>query len=236
MKGFLAALGILAAVIVAAITFFRLNFYDIHVRYRLTLEVQDGDQIKTGSSVIDASYDMQPDWSPSGPSTYLNDLVGYAPTVDLGKKGTLFLTFENITRTPDNILARNKQFFCTMDDIWCLPFAAYARPGTGIATGIGPAFSKRKVALEELLRKSGPRDVPFSVLPRLGRLLDINDPLTLVPVSPYDLAASFGPGVELKRVTLQLTNDPVTPPPESWPQWLSEKRQMSGQLRGYHND
>jgi hypothetical protein len=77
--------------------------------------------------------------------------------------------------------------------------------------------------------------VPFAVLPRFGRFLDISNPLTLVPVSPYDLAASFG-GVELKRVVLQLTDDPITPPPENWPQWLKEKGQMAGKLRGYPND
>jgi hypothetical protein len=38
-----------------------------------------------------------------------------------------------------------------------------------------------------------------------------------MPVSPYDLAASFGPGVELKRVTLELTDDPITPMPEYGP-------------------
>jgi hypothetical protein len=27
--------------------------------------VQDGDQIKTGSGVIDVSYNIEPDWSPS---------------------------------------------------------------------------------------------------------------------------------------------------------------------------
>ena len=148
----------------------------------------------------------------------------------------LFLTFEDVPRTPNSIRARNSQFFCASDDMWCLPFAAYGEPGTGVATGVGPAFSKQKAALTELLRKSGPRDVSFVVLPRLGRFLNINDPLTLVPVSPYDLAASFGPGVELKRVILQLTDDPVTRPPEIWPQWLKEKGQMRGKLRGYQND
>ena len=235
MKGCLIALGILVGLVVLVVGFWNLNFYDVHVRYRLTVEVQDGDQIKTGSSVIDAPYGMQPDWSPSGPGALLR-FVGYAPTVDLGEKGMLFLTFEDVPRTPNSIRARNSQFFCASDDMWCLPFAAYGEPGTGVATGVGPAFSKQKAALTELLRKSGPRDVSFVVLPRLGRFLNINDPLTLVPVSPYDLAASFGPGVELKRVILQLTDDPVTRPPEIWPQWLKEKGQMRGKLKGYQND
>jgi hypothetical protein len=71
MKGcLLGVLGIPAALVVIAIAIFWLNFYDVHVRYRLTVEVQDGDQIRTGSSVIDASYNVEPDWSPSGPHTY----------------------------------------------------------------------------------------------------------------------------------------------------------------------
>jgi hypothetical protein len=205
--------------VILVVALFWFNYYDLHVRYRLTVEVQDGDQIKIGSSVIDASYDIDPGWIWEGPSTDLRSFVGYAATVDLGKKGMLFLTFESIPRTPDNIRARDKQFFCPMADIWCLPFAAYSKPGTGIDT----AHDKRKLALHELLRQSGPRDVPFAVLPRLGRFRDLNEPLSLTPVSPYDLAASFGPGVELKRVILQLTNDPVTPPPAVWPQWLTKK-------------
>jgi hypothetical protein len=65
--------------------------------------------------------------------------------------------------------------------------------------------------------------------------MDINDPNTLVPVSPNDLAASFGPGVELKRVILQLTDDPITPQPENWPKWLKVKHQNT-EFRGYEKD
>jgi hypothetical protein len=93
-KGCLVALGIPVGLVSLVIVILWINFYDIHVRYRLTVEVKDGDQIKTGSSVIDAAYDMQPDWTWSGPHTYDPRVVGYAPTVDLGEKGLLFLTFD----------------------------------------------------------------------------------------------------------------------------------------------
>jgi hypothetical protein len=219
MRGCLIALGIPVGLVVLVVALFWLNYYDVHVRYRLTVEVQDGDQIKTGSSVIDASYDIDPGWIWEGPNTHLSSFVGYAPTVDLGGKGMLFLTFVNATRTPDQIRAGNKQFFCAMDDMWCLPFAAYGKPGTGINTN----RDNRKAALDQLLRQKGPHDVPFAVLPELARFLDINDPLTLAPVSPDDLAAGFGQGVELKRVILELTHEPVTPSPAIWPQWLTEK-------------
>jgi hypothetical protein len=118
MKGCLVALGILGGLIVVVIGLFWGSFYDIHVRDRLTVELQDGDQTKTGSSVIDVAYNIEPDWMWSGPNTHLSSFDGYAPTVDLGERGMIFLTFENIPLTADNIRARNKQFFCAMDDMW----------------------------------------------------------------------------------------------------------------------
>ncbi|MDI3561135.1 hypothetical protein [Bradyrhizobium sp. Arg816] len=44
---------------ILGVGFFRLNFYDIHVRYRLMVEFQDGDQVKTGSSTtqMEVSWD-----------------------------------------------------------------------------------------------------------------------------------------------------------------------------------
>jgi hypothetical protein len=229
MKGCLVAIGILAGLVIAVIAFFRFSFYDIHVRYRLTVEVQDGDQVKTGSSVIDVLYNMEPDWSPSGPHTYDPRIVGYAPTVDLGERGLLFLTFDK-TRTPLYTRERSKQTPCRFGVIGCLPFAAYSK------SGIWDDSREMKARFSELLHQSGPRDVPIAMLPKLARFLNINDPLSLAPVSPDDLAASFGPGVELKRVTLQLTDGPLTPPPEIWPQWLKEKDRWRGTLRGYQND
>jgi hypothetical protein len=100
---------------------------------------------------------------------------------------------------------------------------------------IGLSYSQQKEALHQLLRQSGPRNVPFVILPKFVRFRDINDPRTLVRVSPYDLAKSFGPGVSLKRVTLQLTDDPVTRPPQGWPHWLTIRRQNT-EFRGYESD
>lgn len=39
---------------------------------------------------------------------------------------------------------------------------------------------------------------------------DITDPTTVNQVDPTNLAATFGPGVSLKRITLQITDEPVT--------------------------
>jgi len=53
-------------------------------------------------------------------------------------------------------------------------------------------------------------ELPFRVLPVLATLDDINDPTSLRLVNPEDLAAHFGPQTSLKRVTIEITNDPIT--------------------------
>ncbi len=46
--------------------------------------------------------------------------------------------------------------------------------------------------------------------PMLVTFTDINDPKTVKKVDPKNLAATFGTGVFLKRITLEITNKPVT--------------------------
>jgi hypothetical protein len=215
-KGCLIALGIPLGLVILLVTLVWLNYYALHVRYRLTVEVQDGDQVKSGSSVIDASYYIDPGWIWEGPHNYFGEVLGYAPTVDLGEKGMLFLTFDQ-TQTPEQMRERGKQNRCSFGVIGCLPFAAYNK------SGVWQDDRERNAILKEMARQIGPRDVPLAMLPRLGRFRDMSEPLSLTLVSPYDLAASFGPGVELRRVILQITNDSVTPPPAAWPQWLTKK-------------
>lgn len=143
-------------------------------------------------------------------------IVGYAPTVDLGEKGLLFLTFDQ-TRSPFYERERRRQTPCQFGVIGCLPFAAYDK------SGIWSNANEERSRFRELLRQSGPRDVPIAMLPKFARFRDINEPLSLMPASPENLGASLGPSVQLSRVILQLTDDPVAPQPAIWPQWLVEQ-------------
>jgi hypothetical protein len=54
------------------------------------------------------------------------------------------------------------------------------------------------------------RDLPRQNYPLLVTFTDINDPKTVQKVDPDNLAATFGPGVSLKRMTLEITDEPVT--------------------------
>ena len=81
----------------------------------------------------------------------------------------------------------------------------------------GPWFPKpnakpRGEWLAEIPQMAGqpPVTVPKECLPLMVTFGDITDPKTVQRVDPDDLAASFGPGVSLKAVTLAVTDEPVT--------------------------
>lgn len=59
-------------------------------------------------------------------------------------------------------------------------------------------------------RAAGVIVVPEYQYPLMVTFADIADPASMKLVEPDDLAASFGPGVRLKSVTLEVTDKPVT--------------------------
>ena len=54
------------------------------------------------------------------------------------------------------------------------------------------------------------RCAAFGALPLLVTFTDIKDPTTVKKVDPDNLAATFGPGVSLKSITLEITDETVT--------------------------
>ena len=80
------------------------------------------------------------------------------------------------------------------------------------------AYDKNQVGsvFEENMRfivaqKGGPAvPLPKESWPLLVTFDDVSDSKTVRQVDPDDLAASFGPGVSLKNLTLEITGDPVT--------------------------
>lgn len=63
---------------------------------------------------------------------------------------------------------------------------------------------------EQLSQMRSRKTVPLDSYPLLVTFNDINDPKTVKKVDPNNLAATFGPGVRLKTITLKITDEPVT--------------------------
>jgi hypothetical protein len=70
-------------------------------------------------------------------------------------------------------------------------------------------------------RAAGVITLPDYQYPMLVTFGDIADPASVALVDPANLAASFGPGVRLKAVTLEVTDEAVTEPTlDKWLGWL----------------
>jgi hypothetical protein len=92
----------------------------------------------------------------------------------------------------------------------------------------------------ELPPQGWPEKLPvpaFDGYPMLVTFGDLADPTSVARVDPDDLAASFGAGVRLKRITVELTDDPVTTGIEERLGWLSEypEPRLDPEYRGSTN-
>lgn len=157
-------------------------------RYRVTVEVQTPQGVRSGSSVWETKS-----WEGSGiPDTAIRSKVsGEAVAVDL-PGGTVFALLRGADMNVDyasGVVAGHVR--------------KYPPPGFSATKDwkeIDRAIAKQKPAFELY-----PDEYPLLV-----RFRDINDPASVEKVDPSNLAASFGPGVSLKRITIAVTNDGVT--------------------------
>lgn len=69
--------------------------------------------------------------------------------------------------------------------------------------------------LPKVARFRGTREVSPKNYPALIAFRDLNDPKTMLRLVPNQLATTFGPGVSLKRITLEITDENVTRRPIS---------------------
>lgn len=175
-------------------------------RYRLTVEVETPEGLRSGSSVIEVRQRMvRPGSNPAGMAVERR-IRGEAVAVDLPGGGTLFA----LLRSDNNV-----------------DWASYVMQTIAPRTQ-GEDFRQQ---LDDMLALEGeivlPRMFPpaghleeRSAYPMLVTFGDIDDPTSVALVDPDDLAATFGEGVSLKRITVQITDDPVTTGIEERLGWL----------------
>jgi hypothetical protein len=152
------------------------------VRYKMTVEVETPDGPKSGSAVREVRY--RPDrggWFPLGESRARYSLDGEAVAVDLGPGRTLFALLSSAPGDSD-----------------------YARRIPDRMMGSVKGGPPRSEAVT-IWPPAHPEGVPLLV-----RFRDPNDSKSVEIVRPEALGASFGPGVSLKRISVQATGEPVT--------------------------
>ena len=183
------------------------------LRYEITVEVEADGQIYTGSSVHEVTLRRQPQLLSAPPVS--GDFKGEAVTVDIANRGTLFV-----------LLTGSR---CCQHE----PFSeehGYGPDARGFVREVFNVRASSAQAVRSLPFRQIDADVPFNQLPRMVRFEDIGDPLSVTLVNPYDLAASFGEGVELRRVHVRTTGARVTTGIDDRLPWLASRR--SGYLDG----
>lgn len=164
-------------------------------RYKMTVEVETPQGLTSGSAVREIVYTKQAIKLPDMAAVTATQR-GEAVVVDLPNRKVLFA-----------LLSTNG--YETLQ-------AAF---GDDSPATLDAARSDGRVV--ELRPK--PNSIPGqSGYPLMVTFRDIADPASVERVDPANLAASFGPSVTLKRITVEITSDPVTTGIKKRLGWLSK--------------
>lgn len=160
----------------------------VRVNYRLTLEVETPEGPRTGGGVIAMYYGLVPQlWATQGVDS---GVQGEAVAVDLGPRGTMFALLTGRTRdgTPGWPEAHHMLTKVMAPELWA------------------PGKMPDRERVSRVGQMSGTREVPAEFIPFLVRFRDEKDPKSVEAVDPANLAASFGPGVMLSGVTIEMVS------------------------------
>ena len=173
-------------------------------RYRLTVEVDTPEGPRSGSSVIEVETIDRGKGFPGPEAGGLRQYAsGEAVVVDLPGGQTLFAVLKGDGPKAFNFPEATP--FRIFD-----PYKKY---------GDDPDYERRH---KVVAHGKGRHVLARAHYPLLVRFRDIRDPKTVERVDPDDLTASFGPGVKLKHITVEITDDPVTTGMQKRLPWLPQ--------------
>jgi hypothetical protein len=181
------------------------------LRSRLTLVVETPEGERSGSSVTEETISFPGGLTKAQGYAIRSTLVGEVVVVDLGSRELLFATFETQQR-----LAQGGM------DAYNAALALFPQEAfRGNYREDMSYVDKYAAYLDEVNRRKPKGELPLKNLPVLVRFRDPNDPTSVELVDRLNLAASFGPGVTLKRAFIEITDDPITKGIEARLPWLA---------------
>jgi hypothetical protein len=194
-------------------------------RYRLTVEVNTPEGVRNGSSVIEVTTHVASQNAFPDRGQVSHRARGEAVAVDLPGGRTLFA----LLRSEDEVDWPGMVMFLLAPDS--------AKIGT-------EGFLER---YDAMLANHSVIELPAtfpdvghirnrSAYPMLVTFGDLADPASVALVDPDDLAASLGPGVALRRITVQMTDDPVTTGIQQRLEWIGHIQEMDLSLQDFPPD
>ncbi|NCC53791.1 MAG: hypothetical protein EOM20_21655 [Spartobacteria bacterium] len=175
-------------------------------RYKMTVEVETPEGVKTGSAVREVTIEEYTPVIVDIPETanLRTKVRGEAVVVDLGERGTLFA-----------IMDYNGAYRVIFDLFKGPPFM----------TPEGREYYKSLIGTEAVIP---PEKYPMYA--PLVTFTDMDDPKSVEAVEPGNLEEPFGEGVKLQGITVELTDQPVTWGIEEMLPWLPSRKTMKGYI------
>lgn len=181
-------------------------------RYLLTVEVDTPEGLKTGSSVIEVRQSMGRSADTGFGEIIMRRVYGEAVSVDLPGRRKLFA----LLRSEDQA-------------DWAGSVMQYVAPKVE-SESLNEKFDNMRMieGERELPRHWHPSagGLRLSAYPMLVTFGDLFDPTSVAELDSDDLADTFGEGVSLKRITVQMTDDPVTTGIVKQLEWLDNHRRQ----------
>ena len=179
-------------------------------RYKMTVEVQTPQGVKSGYAVRQVSFHARPNGGDGAGAR------GEAIAVDIAPGKTLFALLTGANGDSD---------YASWIASWALdrkmsPNGANKDYDAGAFAELYPTAPKTE------------SPIYFGALPMLVTFRDIRDPKSIARVDAANLTTMFGAGVTLKRITVQKTREPVTEGIEErftwWGKLKSERLRLNG--------
>ncbi len=169
-------------------------------RYKMTVEVETPDGLRTGNAVREVTVTRPPNIPMLGENRIQRRVDGEAVVVDLTGGHTLFAL---LVGEGHNSL----------------------QPHLGISTLLREKGTRMPRPIEIWPAMPKTRAPEFkSLMPMLVTFGDLDDPTSVESLGPKDLPIFFGSGVKLRRITVQITDDPVTTGIEERLGWMDSYR------------
>jgi hypothetical protein len=212
--------------------YFQINYPTCTFRYKLTAEVMTPEGVKSGSSVIEVSYSST-NPIPNPGRWRLDRLSGEAVFIDLDGGKNLFVTLGNYESGrpsrgwtlpyPGGHLNTQNQSDDKFDyskmngaisALW-LPIKFYK-------LGRTPGQEREMAKRASKMRGASPIDVPLINLPTVVTFNNLKDPSSIQVVDVKNSSKTLGNGYEIKRVSIELTNDDITRRIKNVLPWLTQ--------------
>lgn len=185
------------------------------LRCRRTFTVETPEGRRSGSNVVEVSIYFARGLARAQGYAISTRVRGEATVIDLGDRGHLFATLSDEDRLRYG-MTHSTGLGCEK------PFPRDRFDGHVDA---GQSSNGEYAAYLDGLNEHKPRgDVPFKDLPMLVRFRDVHDPTSVERVDPHDLATSFGTGVKLDGMSVEITDAPVSEGIELLLPWLAHLR------------